>query len=77
MEDNKGLMEKLKELENDNRERMSNQIDAIIWSNREQNRTKCLDMAITSLKTKEKELEYREVTELADRYYRWICEKDL
>lgn len=75
MEKNKKLMEKLKEIENNNRERMSNQMDAIIWSNAEQNRTKCLELAVLSLKSDGKALEEFKIIKRAEYFYEWVCKR--
>lgn len=73
MEDNKELTDKLELLKKSNEENMARQMDTMIRTNIETNRAKCLDMAITSLKAKDKELFYEEVRDLAEKYYRWVC----
>lgn len=75
MKKNRELIHKMKEIENNNRERMFNQMDAIIHSNAEQNRTKCLELAVLSLKSDSKALEDYRIIERAEYFYEWVCKR--
>lgn len=55
MEDNNELIEKLEELKDGNTQRMADQLDAMIASNRENIRMKCLEAALKFYELKGKE----------------------
>lgn len=74
MED-KELIKKMQELKESNAKHMVQQMDTMIRTNIETNKVKCLEMAITSLKTQDRVVGYNEAIELAEKYYKWVCNR--
>lgn len=77
--ENKELLAKLQELKNNDAQRMADQLDGMIASNRENIRMKCLEAALKSfeirMNTKRLHPTNEDILDLAEEFYKFVKEK--